>query len=81
MPQDNEYKFNSLEECENQDQAEEYYKERGWDILKQKVYRDGKCLHKNANGVSAWVKRAEKDYQCVLCGRGYLGVPDEQTDI
>lgn len=61
-----EYQFNSLDETTNQEEAETYYKERGWDILKPKLIK-GKCNHK-------WVKIGERDYQCE-CGSGYIGTP------
>jgi len=69
MPQNDEekFKFNSIEECEDQEQTEEYYKERGWDILKpRQVFDHSKCNHE-------WAKLKEKDYQCILCGKGHIG--------
>jgi len=57
------YQFNSLDECDTQDKAEEYYRERGWDILRPRV---NKCEKHE------FVKVGDREYQC-KCGKGYIG--------
>ena len=70
MPQnETEYQFSSIEETKTQEEAETFYKERGWDIIKP-VQIKGKCDHE-------WAKVKERDYQCVKCNAGFIGVPDE----
>ena len=68
MPPNDEYQFNTLEETKNQEEAETYYKERGWDILRPTLVK-GRCNHK-------WEKVGDRDYQC-KCGAGFIGEPNE----
>jgi len=54
---------------QNQKQAEEHYKDEGWDIIHPKLTRDREnCKH-------IWEKVKENDYQCKKCLQGFIGIP------
>ncbi len=65
-----ELEFHTLGETKNEQEAQRYYKERGWDIINPKLTVDrSKCDHK-------WVKIKEGDWQCAKCRQGFIGDPN-----